>query len=99
MTRADRIRQMTTEELAWVISEDCWVFGRECRGRKCIECLVEWLNQEWKMTNSDRIRQMSDEELAIVFGEDCADRECPEQRESCRKCWLDWLKQEVQENG
>ena len=46
MTRADRIRQMSDEELAMVFGEDC--ADRECPEHResCRKCWLDWLKQE-----------------------------------------------------
>ena len=52
MSNADRIRQMTDEELAERFQDDiCRLVERkECIGvyQSCYECRIEWLKQEAK---------------------------------------------------
>lgn len=45
-TNADRIRQMTDEELAKIICCQDSRQGDECFNKPCTECLLDWLKQE-----------------------------------------------------
>lgn len=53
MTNADRIRQMTDEELAEMLLLSTCYFGcnkckyhGKCKGKSCTEAALEWLKQE-----------------------------------------------------
>ena len=54
MNNADRIRNMTDEEIADLFTDDitgdstfsCPVFRTSCVGVDCRECLLDWLKQE-----------------------------------------------------
>ena len=52
MTNADRIRNMSDEELARVIGEDPHCERTEC-GDNCYECTLQWLQAEAKEGDTD----------------------------------------------
>ena len=47
MTNADRIRQMTDEELAGLIMCPYDKDG-DCYGKTCLDCCIDWLKQLWE---------------------------------------------------
>ena len=56
MTNADRIRQMTDEELADVLQcmyECCAYQSTECMKKECRDGAYEWLKQEVKKNDSE----------------------------------------------
>lgn len=60
MTQADRIRNMSDEELADILFDDCTIkMGLEtckyldCDGHDCKKCVLEWLQAEVKEGGED----------------------------------------------
>ena len=46
MTNADRIREMTDEELVQFIMSPCMKWNEPCPRNSCFDCLYDWLRKE-----------------------------------------------------
>lgn len=109
MTNADKVRQMTDEELwNWLdylgIACMCGCYHDLARCKnyvKCRVCWMAWLAEDAdgadKKTRAERIRAMSDEELMEWLCDvgACRVDHCVDNR--CRECWKDWLAEDADE--
>lgn len=110
MTNADKVRQMTDEELLewlrmlkWLDCMSCVCMDYALERCKdyvtCRECWKDWLadgsDGADKKTRAERIRAMSDEELMEWLCDVGACRVDHCVDNRCRVCWMAWLAEDA----